>query len=97
VADSSAEHGDADGLTWTFIIRGGDPFDLKLKGKLGPALNHDGAMTVWKMVGTEEEAASVESMIITLIKARVNRHTEVETDEMLAIRAQRLGGDLGSE
>ena len=78
--------------TWTFIIRDGHPFDLKLNEKLGPPLNHDGQMTLWKMVGTEEEADSVREMVTgPLIGARVARHTEVETPEMLSIRHKRLG------
>jgi len=79
-------------MIWTFVIRGGEPFELKVTGKLGPVLNHGGAMTVWKMVGTEEEAASIESMVIgPLIGARVERHTEIETEDMIAIRNERLG------
>lgn len=79
-------------LVWTLIIRGGEPFTLKLNEKLGPALVHDGSMTLWKMVGTEAEANSVEQMVTgPLIGARVEKHTEVESEEMLAIRHERLG------
>jgi len=82
---------------WTFIIRGGNPFSLRIEGRLNPGLTHDGLMTMWKMVGTAEEAASVEDAITgPLFGARVERHTEVEDDEMLAIRNERLGrGDSG--
>lgn len=98
MAASGERPGVPGSLIWTFIIRGGEPFDLTVKGKLGPALNHDGTLTVWKMLGTEEEAASVESMIVgPLIGARVERHTEVEDDEMLAIRQARLTGNPASE
>lgn len=82
----------------TFVIHGGEPFEIKLTGKLGPALIHDGSMTMWKMVGTDAEAASIESMVAgPLIGAHVKRYTEVETDEMLAIRRERLQGAAPSE
>jgi len=78
--------------TWTFIIRGGQAFNLKVTDRLGPGLTHDGNLTVWKMVGTEEEAVSVEGVVTgPLIGARVVRHTEVEDEEMRAIRRQQLG------
>ena len=97
MAGSSEGHDSAEvtyRTVWTFIIRGGDPFELKVKATLGPALNHIGPLTVWKMMGTEEEAASIESMVTgPLIGARVERHTEIENPEMLAIRAKRLGHD----
>jgi len=77
---------------WTFVIRDGQTFDLVLNEKLGPPLNHDGLLTIWKMVGTKSEADSVLEMVTgPLIGARVVRHTEVETEEMLAIRHERLG------
>ena len=77
---------------WTFIIRGGGPFTLCLNGKFGPGLNHDGSMTIWKMVGTEEEAESFIEMVTgPLIGARVEHHTEVENEEMQAIRRRHLG------
>ncbi len=95
MADSSAGDSQPSNLmdrkVWTFCIRGGEPFRLGLTDKIGPVLDHDGSMTIWKMVGTAEEAESVESMVTTLIGARVERHTEVEDAEMLAIRDQRLG------
>jgi hypothetical protein len=93
VADSSKQDGKPGRVSvWTFLIRGGEPFDLKIKNNLSPALNHDGRMTLWKMVGTDDEAASVEAWVKgPLIGARVERHTEVEDAEMLAIRNERLG------
>ena len=82
----------SDPKIWTFLIRGGEPFDIRVAGKLGPPLIHRGKMTLWKMVGTEEEADSLESIISgPLIKARVERHTEVETEGMLALRLEMLG------
>lgn len=94
MAESSIEGVEPSGVAvWTFIIRGGDPFDLNITKKLmAPPLNHDGVMTLWKMVGTKEDADSVQEMVMgPLIGARVTRHTEVETPEMLAIRHERLG------
>lgn len=72
---------------WTFILRGGQPFRLGLANKMGPALDHDGRRTIWKMMGTEAEAASVEAMASSsLIGARVERHTD--EDEEVAFRHQ---------
>jgi len=93
MAESSIE-GDGQGgvAVWTFAIRRGKPFDLKLNEKLGPPLSHDGLVTVWKMVGTKEEADAVRDMVTgPLIGAKVNIYTEVETPEMLVIRHERLG------
>jgi len=94
VAESSAEHGDS-GLkrVWTFIIKGGQPCTIDIKGRLGPSCDHTGGTTVWKIVGTDEEAAAVEELFRgPLVGASVQRHTEEENDEMLAERQQRLGG-----
>lgn len=84
--------GSESGVTlWTFVIRGGEPFTLAVD-RLGPPLNHDGSMTLWKMMGTEVEAGSIQQWITSpLIGARVVRHTEVETPEMVQIRHERLG------
>lgn len=74
---------------WTFIIRGGEPFQLKLTTKIGPSLVHVGGTSIWKMVGTEEEAQSVETLITgPTVGARVERHTEEEDAEMLKARFQ---------
>lgn len=82
---TSGDH--PDGVkVWTFILRGGNPFRLSFTGKLGPPLDHDGRLTVWKMVGTGAEAASVENMVVTVVGATVTRHTEEEDEEMLALR-----------
>lgn len=79
-------------VVWTFIIRGGEPFDLKLKDNMGPVLNHVGKRTIWKMVGTEEQAVSIEEMVKgPLIGARVERFTDVESSEEREIRLQRIG------
>lgn len=76
---------------WTFIIRGGEPFDLSAKAK-GPGLQHDGLMTIWKMVGTKAEADSVQALITgPFVGARVERHTESQSPEMQVIRDERLG------
>jgi hypothetical protein len=84
----SSQPGDHTGgvKVWTFLIRGGQAFRLGLADKIGPPLNHDGQFTLWKMVGTEAEVVAVEGLIVQVIGARVERHTEAEDDEMLAIR-----------
>lgn len=72
---------------WTFVIRGGQPFRLGLSERIGPVLDHDGKHTIWKMVGTAEEAESVKGMVSgALIGARVVYHTEEETPEMAKAR-----------
>lgn len=74
---------------WTFILRGGEPFQLKFNTKIGPRLDHGGGHTVWKMTGTEEEARSVEALVAgPTIGARVERHTEEEDAEMVKARFQ---------
>lgn len=74
---------------WTFILRGGEPFQLRFNNKIGPPLDHNGGHTVWKMTGTEEEARSVETMLVgPTIGARVQRHTEEEDAEMVKARFQ---------
>ncbi len=100
MADSSEEHCDKSDLTdrkvWTFIIRGGECFRLNFNERIGPVLDHDGGMTMWKMVGTEKEADAVKDLVVTVAMCRVERHTETATAEMLAIRNERLRGPTPS-
>ena len=77
---------------WTFILRGGHTFSLMMDGRLGPGHDHDGRMTIWKFVGTADEADEVESTLLREIpELRIEKHTEIEDDEMLALRRERLG------
>jgi hypothetical protein len=47
-------------------------------------------MTLWKMVGNEQEADAVLKMVSgPLVGAKVRRFSEVETPEMLEIRRSR--------
>ena len=83
------ESGSSDDLvkTWTFIIRGGRPLVLGFDKKVGPRLEHQGGMTVWKMVGTSSEAQEIESLLSgALVGARVQTTTETEDEEMVARR-----------
>lgn len=83
----TADHHPGDVKVWTFIVRGGESFQLKFTTKIGPRLDHGGGLTVWKMTGTEEEAQSVEALIVgPTIGARVERHTEEEDAEMKKAR-----------
>ena len=95
MAEVSTTNGDPVGLmkVWTFIIKGGQPATIRLRDRLGPALEHEGRTSIWKMMGTEDEAAAVEQFFTgPLVGASVQRHTETEDDEMLAIRQERLTG-----
>lgn len=80
----------SDVRVWTFIIVGGREMHLQLApGRLGPGHDHNGRWSVWKMVGTEEEARAAESLLTgPLVGARVILTTEIEDEEMLAIRRQ---------
>lgn len=72
---------------WTFIILGGEPFRLALQDRIGPPLEHTGERTIWKMVGTEAEAQSVEQMLTgPVIRARVTRTTEEQSEEQARLR-----------
>jgi len=67
---------------WTFEIRGGSSFLLEPKaGSLTPVLHHEGKRTLWKMVGTEEQAQQVEAAIRDVPGCRVERFTEEQTPE----------------
>jgi|APSaa5957512622_1039677.scaffolds.fasta_scaffold10655_1 hypothetical protein len=96
MAEGSQTHGESSGVmgrkVWTFLIRGGGAFHLKLE-RIGPALEHTGSdHTLWKMTGTEAEADSVQEVLEgPLVGATVQRFTEIETPEMLVIRNERLG------
>jgi len=81
---------------WTFLIHGGEACHLKFMDRVGPSLDHLGANTLWKMVGTKAEADSVKTMLEgPLVGACVEKFTEIETPEMLAIRNERLGKQEG--
>lgn len=71
---------------WTFIIRGGQPLSLRLQ-RLGPGHEHNGRHSVWKLVGTAEEAVAAEALLTgPLVGAQVIRTTEEEDDTMLELR-----------
>jgi hypothetical protein len=73
-------------FVWTFIIRKGQSFHL---GRvMTPRLDHDGRHTLWKMVGTEMEAAEISDAIRTISGAEVSYHTEKQSEEMLELRGQ---------
>lgn len=91
----SGEERDRSLICWTFVFRGGSSFSLALSGPLGPGHDHDGRLTIWKFVGTKEQALEVEKEILREVPGlRIDKHTEVEDDEMLAIRHERLGRNL---
>lgn len=63
---------------WTFVVRGGDPFAISVP--LNPTLDHDGSMTVWKLVATADKAREVEEAIRE-IGSNVTVYTEETTPE----------------
>lgn len=78
---------------WTLIINGGEPVTLTLQDRLGPPLRHEGGRTIWKMVGTKEQAFSVVKMLMgPLVGAQVAFTTEEQTEEQAAMR---LTGEEG--
>lgn len=93
-------HGDPPGLikrVWTFEIRGGSSFRLDVQSN--PSLLHgcdlatwriEPGLSLWKMVGTVEQADAVEAAIREA-GARVRRYTEEQTPEQEAERLRLLG------
>ncbi len=73
---------------WTFVIRGGG--EIMLAMPRTPTLDHDGRMTMWKMVGTARIAESVKA-ILEEAGASVELHTEGQSPEQEALRLERLG------
>jgi len=69
----------------TFEIRGGEPFSLQLKNN--PSLDHDGGLTIWKLVGTRRLAQTAKEMLEAL-GASVKQYTEGESEEQ---KSERLG------
>ena len=73
---------------WTFEIRG-STFQLDAQGN--PPLRHNSpGLTLWKMVGTVEQADAVEAAIREA-GARVRRYSEDQSPEQEAERLQLLG------
>jgi len=74
---------------WTLIIEGGQSMQLQLHGKIGPGHEHNGQLSVWKMVGTADEAEAAKALFIgPLVKAKVTVLTEGDDDEVEALRHQ---------
>ena len=74
---------------WTFLIRGG-PSDFSLTLPNNPSLYHDGSITIWKMVGTQETANTGAGLIRSL-GAAVTVYTEEQSKEQEAERRSLLG------
>lgn len=69
---------------WTFRIQGGQALSMSIPGS--PVLQHEGGMTVWKLLGTEEWARKVERVLTTLYGCSVTLTTEEQTPELLSSR-----------
>lgn len=67
---------------WTFQLEGGPAFNL---GQIAynPPLNHNGRMTYWKFVGTEEEKDSLVTAMQAHKGLRVKVWTERVTQEQV--------------
>ena len=46
---------------FTFVVSSGDPIDISVPS--GPALNHDGRLSVWHFLGTQEQAEELRTFI----------------------------------
>lgn len=74
---------------WTFVLEGGQPMQLRLQGLVGPGLDHKGQRSLWKMVGTAEEAEAAKALFSgPLVQAKVTLYTEGDDDEVEALRHQ---------
>jgi len=76
---------------WTFIIIGGKPFGLRIPSN--PLLTHPGIpgkLTMWKMVGTQEEADQVREGL-KQYEVTVTVYSDVQNEEQTRIRQERLG------
>lgn len=67
-----SETGQEQMKVWTFNIKGGRPFSFRVSG--GPSCDHDGISTLWKMVGSEQDAVRLESMIQETTNASVEKY-----------------------
>jgi len=70
---------------WTFQITGGKPFRLSIPQN--PLLDHNGRMTLWKLVGTEMLADQVEHDI-SKFGGQVKRYGEQQTPELIEARGK---------
>ena len=73
---------------WTFLVLGGEPFSLF--AELTPSLDHNGGRTLWKLVGTEADAAQAMSAIQDQ-GAQVVLTTEEQSPEQERERMRLLG------
>jgi len=80
---------------WTFLVRGGEPFDLFLPNN--PPLIHPGgkAKTEWKLVGTTSLMVQASEQIRSL-GSSLEVFMEDESLEQRRIREALLRGDLSS-
>lgn len=77
-----------DHKVWTFVIRGGEGFDLRLPRT--PKCEHAGLFTMWKLVGNQAVAEAARALMEET-GATVELHTEYQTEELTALRRERLG------
>lgn len=87
--DKSAQNGQVTSRTWTLLMTGGFPFQLKLP--MNPLLEHDGTRTVWKMFGTLDEIHTVIQVIKDLSEVSISIFTETQTTEQRKERMDLLG------
>lgn len=77
---------------WTFHIQGGKPFQMEVPRH--PRLDHDGRVTLWKLVATASVAQEVVETIKNTSGAEVRLYTEEQSSEQLA---ERLATQRGEE
>jgi hypothetical protein len=74
---------------WTFVIRGGAVIGIQVPGS--PPLAHPGhSTTVWKMVGDQDQADAVQS-VLDAHGCHTERYCDEQTPEQEAERLRRLG------
>jgi hypothetical protein len=79
-------------IVWTFCIVGGSSFTLSVPGN--PSLDHNGRSTLWKFVGTKDQAAQAECLINHSTDAiSVTVYAETETTEQYLLRHTPDGWD----
>jgi len=75
---------------WTFLIAGGDLLPIRISVKDTPLLDHDGGPTIWKMIGDEARASSIQRALECL-GCKVKRTTEEQSPEQEAERMRLMG------
>ena len=80
-------------LLWTFRLVGGEPLSLKARQGL-PTMEHQGSLSVWSILLTEEEASALEALLVEK-GIKVGRWAEGPSAEQMAERSALLKAQAG--